>query len=132
MHIHVVDLFPNFDLREFGLYNHWKIYLGGCNGNQPSRPRQSLDISDLYFDLSLHLNLGGQKFKNSHNSVIFEPRSLKFCIEVDLGNPEIDLTSILTSASVSEVKIVKEFHEGGNGVSSTSTPIFQKNSISFL
>ena len=38
-------------------------------------------------------------------------------MEVDLGNPEIDLTSILTSASVSEVKIVKEFHEGGNGVS---------------
>ena len=30
-----------------------------------SRPRQSLDISDLDFDLSLDLNLGGQIFKRA-------------------------------------------------------------------
>ena len=48
---------------------------------------------------------------NSHNSVIFEARTLKFCVEVDMDIPLLDLTSILTSALTStstlEVKNLK-------------------------
>ena len=47
----------------------------------------------------------------SHNSVIFEARTLKFCVEVDMDIPLLDLTSILTSALTStstlEVKSLK-------------------------
>ena len=52
-------------------------------------------ISDLDFDL----NRRGQIFLNSHNLVIFEARSLKFCMEVDLDNAKIYQTSILTSTA---------------------------------
>ena len=85
-----------------------------------SRPRQSQDISDLDFDLSLDLDLRGRNFQcqdishlhfdlsldldlrgkknlNSHNSVIFEDTSLKLSKEVDLYNLCIYQTSILTS-----------------------------------
>ena len=54
-----------------------------------------------------------QHLKSSygHNSVIFKAMDLNFCMEVDLDNPQLDLTSILlpeiSLTSTSEVKYLK-------------------------
>ena len=75
-----------------------------------SKLRQSPDRYDLDFALSLNHDLGGQKFKTAITQLFLKLESPKFCMQVDLDNPQIDMTSILASASTStsEVKNLKQ------------------------